>query len=493
MRRGFRSVIEAPDTVVPHEGFGCEQDDLDLEEPVHHWARTQQWPENFATMTQERSRERSSSPKKRLASSSYTQRVKEGEVPPAYSAAYETHLANHGLYMGEDRGRAKVRDGSKALCRSLLAKIYPDPTHTPYPLSKFLSVWQRVQNRNEPRVVRDLTSLLVPSPELLYVEGHEDLEHVVEEIDAEWTKGSSLAGPMPKPDRAFGIFPHAFDEEETAKLKNYTAHDRPTLFTDHMYFPFLVCEVKSAEQGIKKADRQNMHSASMAVNALVQFLLAADPTTELSGEVLAVSVSHDNERSKLYGHFAVCEGPRWTFCRYPIDSFVLNFNEDLGWKSTHDFVRAVYEVFYPPHLARIRAALAKMEDPRSLSKISDMSIEGSDDRDSNQKPGQSRDIAALSSQGTGVFKVPSEPASKRQKGALALLQEQLAEQQRQSREQTALLERQLEEQRKQNREQMAEQQKQSREQMALLERQLAEQAEQFKEQIKLLKQLAERH
>lgn len=73
-------------------------------------------------------------------------------MPLAYSPAYETYLADHGVYMEEERGRAKVRDESKALCRSLLIKIYPDPTHTLYPLSKFLSVWQRVQNRNEARI-----------------------------------------------------------------------------------------------------------------------------------------------------------------------------------------------------------------------------------------------------------------------------------------------------------------------------------------------------
>lgn len=80
-------------------------------------------------------------------------------------------------------------------------------------------------------------------------------------------------------------------------------------------------------------------------------------------------------------------------------------------------------------------ALAKMEDIRGLVKISAMSIGGSDDREHN------RNIGVLSLSDPSVFRVPSEPASKRQRGAMALLEEQLAVQQMQSREQKALLER----------------------------------------------------
>lgn len=49
-------------------------------------------------------------------------------------------------------------------------------------MSEILNVWQRAQNRNEARVVRDITPLLVPSPELLLISGVEVLIHIVEEI-----------------------------------------------------------------------------------------------------------------------------------------------------------------------------------------------------------------------------------------------------------------------------------------------------------------------
>ncbi|KAK5080089.1 hypothetical protein LTR05_008800 [Lithohypha guttulata] len=436
--------------------------------PVAYWAHTAQWPANFTAMSQQES----GSSRKRPPGSSYTQSYKDGEVPKAHSAASEKVLAGHGVHIDELQGLSHVQEESKSYCKRLLQSTYPEPQHTAFPLSKFLSVWQRVQNRNEARICRDLTPLLVPSPELLSICGQQELEHVVEDIDTEWVRCKTLGGPRPKPDLAIGIAVSAFSEEELAKLQNHTAFERATLFTDNLYFPFLLCEAKSADVGISVADRQNMHSSSMAVNAIIQLYRAADEAQvpELSGRILVFSVSHDSERVKLYGHFAIIDGEKIAFYRYPIESFVLNFEASQGRKRTHDFVREIYHTFYPAHLKRIRDALAAMKDPRNVSMTSSMSIE--------EDESQEQDPSARSSQGTAGFKKPGNPASKKQKGEIAFLREQMAEQQRQSKEQMALLER-----------QMTEQQRQSKEQMALLERQMARQEEQYKEQIKLLKHL----
>ncbi|KAK5943795.1 hypothetical protein PMZ80_003076 [Knufia obscura] len=418
--------------------------------PIVHWVHTAQWPEDFASMSQEQS----SSSKKRPSSSSYTQSFKAGEVPKAHSAAHENILADHGVYMDELQGRSRAREQSKSFCRSLSKSTYPEPQHTAFPLSEFLSVWQRVQKRNEARVYRDLTPLLVPSPELLWASGHQELEHVAEEISVEWTRCKILGGPRPKPDLAVGIAPSAFDEAEKAKLKNHTAFERATLFTDNIYFPFLLCEAKCGDEGISRADRQNIQSASVAVNAIIQLCRAVDETkmADLSGQILVFSVSHDNLLVKLYGHFAIIDGEKLAFYRYPIASFVLNFEESQGRKRTHDFVREIYHSFYPAHLKRIRDALAAMDDPRNVAMTSGICVE--------EDESQEQDPSARSSQENAGFKKPGTPASKKQKGALALLREQMAEQQRQSKEQ-----------------------------VALLERQMARQEEQYKEQIKLLTQL----
>jgi hypothetical protein len=122
---------------------------------------------------------------------------------------------------------------------------------------------------------------------------------------------------------------------------------------------------------------------------------------------------------------------------------------------TYDFVREVYHKFYPEHLKRIQDALADMDDPRVQPITSSMSLED----------GRYQELANTpSSQDAMGFKKPIVPANKRQKGEMALLREQLAQQESRSKEQMALLER-----------QMAEKERQSKEQMALLERQMAQQ------------------
>ena len=217
--------------------------------------------------------------------------------------------------MEELKGRSVVQKESQLLCGQLLQSRYPEPQHTAFPLSQFLAVWQRAENRNEARVYSDITPLPVPSPELLSICGVQELENVAEEIGAEWSKCQTLGGPKPKPDLAVGISTSAISEEEVAKLKNHIAPERPTLFTDHMYFPFLLCEVNCGNEGINRADRQNMHSGSLAVKAIVELFQALDSNqaAQLHGQILVFSVSHDNERVKLYGHFPILDGDRTAF------------------------------------------------------------------------------------------------------------------------------------------------------------------------------------
>lgn len=234
-----------------------------------------------------------------------------------------------------------------------------------------------------------------------------------------------------------------------AKLKNHRAFERPTMFTDNIYFPFQLCVVKCGEEGINYADRQNMHSSSLAVNAIIQLYgaLGEDKVRELSGYILVFLISHDNERVKLYDHFAVIEGEKTSFYRYAIASFVLNFEENQDPTRTHDFVREIYHTFYPAHLKRVRYALAAMKDPRTLSMTSHMSVEDSESQEQDPSAQSSQEIAL-------GFKKPGVPASKKQKNEMALLRGQLIEQQKLSKGREAALMTQLEQQCEQQKELM---------------------------------------
>ncbi|KEF50788.1 uncharacterized protein A1O9_13162, partial [Exophiala aquamarina CBS 119918] len=363
--------------------------------------------------------ERSISPQKRSRTTSYTQSVKDGDAPRAYSPAFETVIAEHGLHMEVLKGRRLVSEGSKTLCQQLLQAQHERPAYSSYPLAEFLSVQDRVRTRNESKIFRDLTPLLVPSPELLFVSGHQALEHVRDEISVEWSKGKTMGGPRPKPDCAIGMASSAFTDEESAKLKNYASYERPTLFTDHLYFPFLLCETKCGNEGLDRADRQNMHSGSIAVDAIVQLYRAIGSGREsaLNGEIIVFSISHNHESVKLYGHFPIIQGAEVSFYRYHATTFILGLEEE-DWRRPHDCVREIYKVFYPAHLQRIRHALSEMGDPRldSTSEITD----------AEEIDSQIAEESTASSQDAMAFKIPNAPASKKVKGGLATVGAQFA-------------------------------------------------------------------
>lgn len=391
------------DQDLPHPSDVSDGVDQTRCEPVAYWAATGLWSPNFHSMAQDLS----ASPNKR--DRSYTQTTKDGETPRAHTRAFEAHLMQHGIVMNEPKGMAFVSKASKELCAKLLLLVYEEFQFTQFPLSKFLEVLDRVRVRNEYRLFKDITPLLVPSPELLYMSGHEDLEHAVEEVSADWLRTGTMGGPKPRPDLSFGIGHTAFTEEEIAKLRNHTAWEKATLFTDNMYFPFLLCEAKCSDQGINKADRQNAQSSSMAVNAIIQLhrVLGMESVSPLSGQILVFSLSHDNERIKIYGHFAVIKGSKEVYYRYPVESFTLNFRNGEGQKRASDFVQGLYHEFYPMHLTRIRDALAKMDDPQAQSLISDPSVE-------DAEPARV-EYGALSTDEARISKNQTSPKARRRK------------------------------------------------------------------------------
>lgn len=178
------------------------------------------------------------------SSISYTQSVKQGENPPAYTPEYEEVLAKAGIKMYYHPGETTISDNCKKLCTTLLEADYDPPEDSLFHGDIFWMTLDRVRSRNEARVVRDITPYIVPSAEHLFTRGASGLNYLTEEIEGEWSKCIPLAGPQPKPDFAVGLPPSAFTDSEVEKLKYYTAPQKPTLFTGNFYFPFLLCEVK---------------------------------------------------------------------------------------------------------------------------------------------------------------------------------------------------------------------------------------------------------
>ncbi|KAI9777081.1 MAG: hypothetical protein M1816_004919 [Peltula sp. TS41687] len=446
--------------------------------PISYWAAHHTWPKNFAEHNQMDS---SSSTTKRQRTSdrdgrsrSYSQSRKNGEVPEQYSPAYEVHILTKGLDMDYMKGRDLASGKSKEACAELLRMKVDTIKHTAVPQDKISRMVCDCRNRNEAMVNRDVTPLMIPSLRLLYYCGANHLEHVVDEVNAIWYQQCVLEGPRPQPDLAIGLSSSAFTEEEIEKLKRYTSVDNWTQVTTQMFFPFLMCEVKCGRESLDMADRQNMHSCSVAVRAILRLEQEADKyrpgkkMDSLNGQFLVFSISHDQQDARLYGHYAIVQGEKWSYYRYPVRKFDLtDYNSLLA---IYNFVQNILKSHLPEHLQRLQDALAVLPDsnkpPESsgLPSSSGLSFAASEislnDDDNPQQDSQNRDADG--------FVVPPRPAGSqdsraKEKGQDRQLVEQLLnelaragqlleEQRRDAKQERVQFMRMLEEQRKEAKE-----------------------------------------
>ena len=122
---------------------------------VNHWRRGGSWPKAYfepdPNMSQQLTRKSSRS------SISYTQSVKQGDNPPAYTPEYEEVLAKAGIKMYYHPGETTISDSCKKLCTTLLEADYDPPEDSLFHGDFFWMTLDRVRSRNEARLVRDIT------------------------------------------------------------------------------------------------------------------------------------------------------------------------------------------------------------------------------------------------------------------------------------------------------------------------------------------------
>ncbi|OAL17408.1 hypothetical protein AYO22_11689 [Fonsecaea multimorphosa] len=346
---------------------------------IEHWVSTGMWPKRFLA-----------APLSKLGITFRPLSGYSSETATSYSrgtlmAGWEEEdvLEQAGIILDDEKGGKLLSQASKEFVEEMhaLKADYEDPAYSPFPLHSFTAFSFQIRPRNASRMFRDVCSMLVPSAELLYLGGQDHLEHVVEEVLTPWrpwTKPDKLPGPIPMPYLAVGISGSGFNSEEIAKLDAYSAKGRPTLFTDEMYFPFLICEALVKESRFGQTDTRAARSGSMAVNAIVQLCraLGDDEASKLSGQVLVFSVSQDYGWVTVYGHYAIIKGAKITFYRSHVDIFFLTAAPAAkNSKNTPDFVRKIYDDFYPKHLARIKEILGKMTSPKAPSTASTIASE----------------------------------------------------------------------------------------------------------------------
>ncbi len=294
-------------------------------------------------------------------SGSSDQKKRECKSAPYRDTRYTTLLAAKGSFT--DKSDLGITEASKSLCRRLLESEQDVPKDSLFRDDLFEKTCRKIQDRNEARVIQDISRLIVPSAETLATYGATDLDHLIEGVNDGWTGSIPVQGPRPQPDFSVGFRRSAFTDEQLNKLDPLIGSVYDTSFfvaTYRMYFPFLTCEVKCGAAALDVADRENAHSMTCAVRGIVETYRAVKREKELHREILAFSISHDHSTVRVYGHYALIEGDKTTFYRHPIRKF--DFTEQDGkekW-SAYTFTKNVYDIWMPIHLKRICSAIDEL-------------------------------------------------------------------------------------------------------------------------------------
>jgi hypothetical protein len=282
------------------------------------------------------------------------QKAREEKSAPYKDARYEALLAAKGSFM--DASDLGVDDKSKTLIRRLLEKAQPVPKDSLFREDLFNSTFRKIRNRNETRVIRDISQLIVPSAEIFATYGAAALDCLIESTNEGWNNSIPVTKTRPQPDYSVGFRREAFTETQLQKLQPFVGDLFDNSFfmgTWYMYFPFFSSEVKCGAAALDVADRQNAHSMTLAVRGVVELFRLVKREQELHREILAFSISHDNETVRIYGHYPVIEGKKTTFYRHPIDKFSFTRLDGKEKWTAYKFTKSVYDTWMPAHFERL--------------------------------------------------------------------------------------------------------------------------------------------
>lgn len=175
-------------------------------------------------------RRKRSNPDSIALTSSSDQKTREGKSAPYKDARYELTLQSKGSFM--EKHPQGIAQASKSLCLTLLENKQPCPADTLFSNDFFEETYERLRNKNEARVLRDLALLIVPSAEFLAIRGATNLRTLVESINEGWNNSIAVTQTRPQPDYAVCFAREAFSQEQLSKIRPIKGN----VYTDASYF-----------------------------------------------------------------------------------------------------------------------------------------------------------------------------------------------------------------------------------------------------------------
>lgn len=264
-----------------------------------------------------------------------------------------------------DKSDLGITNASKTLCHALLERKQTVPRNSLFRDDIFESTCRKVEDRNETRVIRDITPLIVPSAEILATYGAAKLGCLIESVNEGWNNSIPLTGTCPQPDYSVGFKREAFTEGQLSKLSpfigDWISGDLSFFMATYlMYFPFLTCEVKCGAAALDTADRQNAHSSTIAARAVVELFRLVKRESELDRDLLAFAISHDHRSVRIYGEYPVIDGKDTKYYRHPIHEFSFTALDGKEKWTAYRFTKNVHDVWMPKHLERICSAIDQL-------------------------------------------------------------------------------------------------------------------------------------
>ena len=207
-----------------------------------------------------------------------------------------------------------------------ILKVMEEKRDSPEPDScEFYETLSLADSENEAMVTTRLTTLLIP------LRDRSSNKHKTKDLlyrfDTHWRGfGSVDPGflPTPKPDLCISIMRSAFTSEE---LRHMTSPYKD----EAGFYPMFICEVKTAMQGPKVADRQNANNAVSALIADLQVQQRLGRETERT--IRLITTAH-NTRSQWYtGWFYVFDADGKTeWCSKLIKEINFAVEEENGFR-----------------------------------------------------------------------------------------------------------------------------------------------------------------
>ncbi|KAK4995684.1 hypothetical protein LTR66_004545 [Elasticomyces elasticus] len=406
-RKRFRDTHESLDQLLsnslrkrPQSLEGCVVEKVGRVGPIEHWAREGRWPEeyfqesdrtrkdlerdswcekyweeqrNMSHMLAKKKSPSSLRGKRREAGSATPssttpsdEKQREVKSAPYRDARYEVLLEANGSFIRESE--QGITAASRSLYQKLLETNHSVPEDSLFRDDLFEQVCEMAQDGNEAKVIQDVARLIVPSAQELAVRGARGLKCLIESVNEGWNNAIPVTKPRPQPDYAVGFRREAFADDQLHKIQPFVGGLTDTSYfmgTYYMYFPFLTCEVKCGASALDIADRQNAHSMTLAVRAIVELFRLVEREKEVDREILAFSFSHDNRTLRIYGHYAVIDGPNTTYYRHPIRDYSFIELDDKEKWAAYKSTRIIYDTWMPTHFTRICSVIGSL--PHELS------------------------------------------------------------------------------------------------------------------------------